>query len=135
MLILTRRISETIKIGDDVKVSVLGVKGNQVRIGIDAPKDVAVHRSEIYDKVKNDRMNNAQAGNVQAENVQVNSAQINSVRADSADAEFSFESKVPAGQFPSHEPQFARDPMGVANEGKDKVKVVVKKRRKYIEPV
>ncbi len=54
MLILTRRISESIIIGDDVKITVLGVKGNQVRIGIDAPKDVSVHRKEIYDRIKNE---------------------------------------------------------------------------------
>ena len=55
MLILTRSITQTITIGDDISVSVLGVKGNQVRIGIDAPKDVAVHRSEIYDRIANER--------------------------------------------------------------------------------
>lgn len=52
MLILTRRIGETIMIGDNVTVTVLGVKGSQVRVGIDAPKDVAVHREEIYERVK-----------------------------------------------------------------------------------
>lgn len=52
MLILTRRINETLNIGDDVQVTVLGIKGNQVRIGIDAPRDVPVHREEIYRKVK-----------------------------------------------------------------------------------
>lgn len=51
MLILTRRVGETLKIGDDVNVTVLGVKGNQVRIGVDAPKHVAVHREEIYDRI------------------------------------------------------------------------------------
>jgi carbon storage regulator len=55
MLILTRRVGETIMIGEDVKVTVLGVKGNQVRVGIDAPKEVAVHREEIYDRIKNER--------------------------------------------------------------------------------
>lgn len=52
MLILTRRVGETLMIGDDVSVTVLGVKGNQVRIGINAPKDVAVHREEIYQRIK-----------------------------------------------------------------------------------
>ncbi|MDP7522582.1 MAG: carbon storage regulator CsrA [Arenicellales bacterium] len=54
MLILTRRVGETLNIGDEVKVTVLGVKGNQVRIGIDAPKSVAVHREEIYSRIKED---------------------------------------------------------------------------------
>ena len=52
MLILTRRIGERIHIGDDVEVVVLGIKGSQVRIGIDAPKDVAVHREEIYERIQ-----------------------------------------------------------------------------------
>ena len=51
MLILTRRVGETLMIGDDVSITVLGVKGNQVRIGIDAPREVAVHREEIYKKI------------------------------------------------------------------------------------
>ena len=52
MLILTRRVGETLMIGDAVSVTVLGVKGNQVRIGINAPKDVPVHREEIYQRIK-----------------------------------------------------------------------------------
>jgi len=52
MLILTRRVGETLMIGDDVTVTVLGVKGNQVRIGVNAPKDVAVHREEIFERIK-----------------------------------------------------------------------------------
>ena len=52
MLILTRRIGETLMIGDDVTVTVLGVKGNQVRLGVNAPKNVAVHREEIYQKIQ-----------------------------------------------------------------------------------
>jgi len=55
MLILTRRVGETLMIGDEVTVTVLGVKGNQVRIGVNAPKDVSVHREEIYDRIRNER--------------------------------------------------------------------------------
>ncbi len=55
MLILTRRVGETLVIGDNVTVTVLGVKGNQVRIGVNAPKDVAVHREEIYERIKRER--------------------------------------------------------------------------------
>jgi carbon storage regulator len=53
MLILTRRIGETVTIGQDITVTVLGVKGQQVRVGIGAPKDVPVHREEIYERIKN----------------------------------------------------------------------------------
>jgi len=54
MLILTRRVGETVMVGDDVTVTVLGVKGNQVRWGINAPKSVAVHREEIYERIKHE---------------------------------------------------------------------------------
>ncbi|MBS0577636.1 MAG: carbon storage regulator CsrA [Proteobacteria bacterium] len=55
MLILTRRVGETVMIGDEVTITVLGVKGNQVRVGINAPKHVAVHREEIYERIKREQ--------------------------------------------------------------------------------
>ena len=55
MLILTRRVGETLMIGDEVTVTVLGVKGNQVRVGVNAPRDVAVHREEIYERIKREQ--------------------------------------------------------------------------------
>lgn len=60
MLILTRRVGETVMVGDDISVTVLGVKGNQVRIGVNAPKDVAVHREEIFDRIKQEEEGEAQ---------------------------------------------------------------------------
>ena len=58
MLILTRRVGETVMIGDNVTVTVLGVKGNQVRVGVNAPKEIAVHREEIYERIKREAANN-----------------------------------------------------------------------------
>ncbi len=55
MLILTRRVGESLMVGDDITVTVLGVKGNQVRIGVNAPRDVAVHREEIYNRIQEDQ--------------------------------------------------------------------------------
>lgn len=55
MLILTRRVGESLMIGDEVNVTVLGIRGNQVRIGVNAPKDVAVHREEIYDRIQQEK--------------------------------------------------------------------------------
>jgi carbon storage regulator len=62
MLILTRRVGETVMIGNEVTVTVLGVKGNQVRVGVNAPKDVAVHREEIYERIKREEDHDYRTG-------------------------------------------------------------------------
>lgn len=62
MLILTRRVGEAVMIGTEVTVTVLGVKGNQVRLGINAPKDVAVHREEIFERIKAEQGPDSSAG-------------------------------------------------------------------------
>ncbi|OIO59733.1 MAG: carbon storage regulator [Alphaproteobacteria bacterium CG_4_10_14_0_2_um_filter_63_37] len=68
MLILTRRNGESLMIGDDVKITILGIKGNQVRIGIDAPREVEVHREEIYERIKRE---NTTSGPVDDEDLAV----------------------------------------------------------------
>jgi carbon storage regulator len=59
MLILTRRVGESLVIGDDINVTVLGIRGNQVRIGVNAPKDVSVHREEIYERIQQEKSGGA----------------------------------------------------------------------------
>ncbi len=63
MLILTRRTGESVNIGDDIQFTILSVKGNQVRIGIDAPKEVAVHREEIYRRIKQSPTDDSSSSN------------------------------------------------------------------------
>lgn len=62
MLILSRRSGEKLIIGDDVELTVLGIKGNQVRIGVDAPKDIAVHREEVYLRIQNENLTDIENG-------------------------------------------------------------------------
>ena len=64
MLILTRRVGETVMIGSDVTVTVLGVKGNQVRVGVNAPRDVAVHREEIFERIKREEQSTGHSEHV-----------------------------------------------------------------------
>lgn len=68
MLILTRRVGETLMIGDEVSVRVLGVKGNQVRLGVNAPKDIAVHREEIYQRIQHEKSMQNQMQHLEQQN-------------------------------------------------------------------
>ena len=68
MLILTRRVGETVVIGNDVDVTVLGVKGNQVRLGVKAPKEIAVHREEIYERICREQKSNGNGASNGASN-------------------------------------------------------------------
>ncbi len=69
MLILTRRVGESLMIGDDVNVTVLGVKGNQVRLGVNAPKEVAVHREEIYQRIRQEQAGGGKSASVASDPV------------------------------------------------------------------
>lgn len=73
MLILTRRVGETLVIGDDVTVTVLGVKGNQVRIGVEAPKHISVHREEIYERIQREKAQTTTDGGAAADTPPVTS--------------------------------------------------------------
>ncbi len=68
MLILTRRVGETVMIGEDITVTVLGVKGNQVRVGVNAPRNVAVHREEIFERIKREEAGEAPEGDDASDN-------------------------------------------------------------------
>ena len=69
MLILTRRVGETVMIGDDIAVTVLGVKGNQVRVGVNAPKEVSVHREEIYERIKREEQSGVSSRRVSSSEI------------------------------------------------------------------
>ena len=76
MLILTRRVGETVMIGEDVTVTVLGVKGNQVRIGVNAPREVAVHREEIFERIKREEAGDSPPAEDDEEPVRMGSAHL-----------------------------------------------------------
>lgn len=82
MLILTRRVGETVMIGNDVTVTVLGVKGNQVRVGINAPKNVAVHREEIYERIKREQQGDVNGNGQHADPLEQTRAKHKAVAAD-----------------------------------------------------
>tara|TARA_B100001996_G_scaffold298022_1_gene238417 strand:- start:253 stop:462 length:210 start_codon:yes stop_codon:yes gene_type:complete len=69
MLILTRRVGESLRIGDDVSVTVLGIKGSQVRLGVNAPKSVPVHREEVYDRINDENSKNSEDKMKSSENM------------------------------------------------------------------
>ncbi len=69
MLILTRRVGESLRIGDDVSVTVLGIKGSQVRLGVNAPKSVPVHREEVYDRINDENSKNSEDKMKNSENM------------------------------------------------------------------
>lgn len=63
MLVLSRNVNETIVIGDDIEVTILGIKGNQVRIGVVAPKKISVHREEVYQRIRDEKLPSREASN------------------------------------------------------------------------